>query len=86
MTVHTVEVTAEDITNGEQQSCTACPVALALKRHFPNSTPIVDVDDFSLHQNGEATIWHLLPDEVESRIIAFDAHGTMEPFTFEVTL
>jgi len=88
-----VEVTADDIDNGERGKPCSCPVALALRR------VLSDVDDeFGLWKfwDKNTAKWHLgigvntrltqAPSDVETFAYNFDRDIFVEPFTFEVEL
>ncbi len=78
-----VDVTEEDITRGVRGSCTACPVALALRR--ATGTNWASVDD-SVMESAHSFNRAETPPEVVKFIYLFDAQGRVEPFSFEVDL
>ncbi len=79
-----ITVTLTDIKLGERRECELCPIALGLKRVFPNKklfvvpTSIVGVDN--------KTVWEL-PSEAKEFIRLFDnSVRKYKPFTFEVEI
>lgn len=73
-----IEVSREDIQRGIPKSACYCPIALALKRAFPNShikvtgTLFIDGRRFSL------------PAICNTFMGAFDTNKAVEPFEFEL--
>ena len=76
-----ITVEAEDIRAGTRQKTTSCPVALALRRRFPDSHVYVL---FRLATVGG--LQYRMSDEAKYSIVAFDSGLTIEPFSFELTL
>lgn len=74
-----INVTTKDIQDGEINSPSACPIALAAQRAFGHRV-LVGVDDLSIC--GE--MWEL-PHFVRRKINRFDESRMMEPFSFELT-
>ncbi len=81
----TVEVTVQDIQNGERESYTCCPVALAIADTMgyvaevsDQGWVVLDLEDEGKSANAD------LPDAVAERIRAYDEGGSMEPFRFEL--
>lgn len=82
-----VDVTMDDITDGEQGSCWACPVALAIGRALPEY--VASVFDDSLILLGRRTDEHHtlhVSEEVEAFIRSFDNDGDVRPFSFELEI
>ena len=79
-----IQVTAEDIKNGNRNSCYTCPIALAIRRsrgRISAVTPSLIYID-GLYSGAIAT-----PDVVRDFIALFDAFYRMEqpqPFSFEL--
>lgn len=76
-----VEVTEDDIKQGEAGSCLNCPIALALQRHSPN-TDIVVQGDWCVFGDREAD----LPPAAQAFIAAFDDGDPVESFAFDLDL
>jgi len=74
-----IAVTAEHIDQGKLGDPSKCPVALALREHFPDATISVLCDDMWI---GEWT--GTTPSEVAAFIDAFDHSLFVEPFEFEL--
>lgn len=80
----TVTVTREHIDQGEQRSCSNCPIALAFDAAIP------DALDSSV-TGGYASVWtdlrrvvtYELPIEAREFIQDFDEGSPVSPFTFE---
>jgi len=77
-----VIVTEQDIVNGIRHDCSSCPIALALKRVFPNSDPDVGYDSY-IHRNGQSTLVLTVPPTAQDFILRFDDGEDVEPFEFE---
>lgn len=92
----TVTVTADDIAAGIADSCTGCPVALAVRRALPPGAGPVSVA-FDVHVYGQPDDYYRgqdaarggligrysLPDEARQFIIDFDNGRRVWPFTFQ---
>lgn len=76
-----IDVTREDIEDGERDSCTSCPVAIAIQRA---TGKVASVDYGRLELPGCATI--RLPDFVEKFTLDFDSGAPVEPFSFLIDL
>ncbi len=81
-----INVTAADIDAGRQQSCTECPIAIALARAVSRRKPTsltmgVRVATIILHSNAPGTRWVWpVPERISQRIRHFDWYGEMYPF------
>lgn len=79
----TIQVTAEDISNGKPHRTSWCPVALAFRRATGGissvSVNLKSARQFDSHHKG----WDL-PPEATNFIKRFDAGLPVEPFEFEV--
>lgn len=64
-----IEVTQEDINSGIRKSCIDCPIALAVKRKFPNLKVWIGGINESLSLN---TFWIPLPENAKRFIREFD--------------
>jgi hypothetical protein len=73
-----VEVTAEDIEQGQPNDSRCCPIALALKRIYPDRTIRVGDEGFAEIGDGMA----ILPDEAYQFIGAFDEGRSVKPISF----
>ena len=82
-----IRVTSDDIDAGQRRNCTACAVALALRRATGLRWAV------GMNERGVATArldplawparWHDLPPAVTEFVHRFDAGGRCEPFEFE---
>ncbi len=87
-----VEITADDIAKGSRNVCTMCPVSRALNRAVGNEeiTPQTasrwkaQAQPSRLFADGRRRIMCDTPEDVRVRILAWDATGQMEPFSFQV--
>jgi len=94
MVLFNLEVTEEDIRNGKRGSETKCPVALALKRKFPDAFLVhasadedcqcMGVSWFIRVQSHKGSISMNLHSEVSKKLSEYDRVGTMDPFSFDV--
>ena len=87
-----INVTEEDIKNGQPQNIQCCPIALALKRTFKtdmvevkkndeNNEVILQVDDNEYDKDyvsNHSDIFYFVD--------SYDDNGQVEPFTFEINL
>ena len=80
----TINVTAEHIAAGVQQSCSHCPVALALADAFPEADVYANGATFDIRPHGGGGLHLDLPGEAEDFIVRFDDDGYGEPFSFTV--
>jgi hypothetical protein len=80
----TVNVTAEHIAQGVQESCSHCPIALALDDAFPDATAYANGATFDLWFHAGDAVRFSLPGEAEDFIARFDDDGFGEPFSFTV--
>ena len=88
-----VTVTQEDIDRGYRGNSKRCPIALAMKRLFPEKDVSVGparatiCDPYTPERVDpyESTRTRLfLPEEAVEFIADFDCKGLVEPFTFEI--
>ena len=77
-----IEVTQSDINLGGFTGC-SCPVALALKRHWPEAA--CGATQFET-RNCSAHTAHDLPDKAVNWIADWDRRLPVKPFTFEVSV
>lgn len=75
-------VEMRDIINGQASSCGNCPIALAIKRQFPESKEI-SVRNFTVEVD-EKVFW--LPYEACRFIRHFDAGWLVDPQEFELKI
>lgn len=79
-----IEVTAEDIANGERKNACRCPVALAATRA---GMRLVHVDLDSIGEKFVGGVWgrsSYLPVEACEFVDRFDRGLAVEPFIFEI--
>lgn len=78
---YTIEVTAEDIANGERRSLSNCPIARTIRRVLgPNFHAVVRP------ATRETETHFMLPDMTRQHFIeAFDAGEVVKPFSFTLT-
>lgn len=81
----TVKVEQRHIDEGVMQSCSNCPVALALQELYPESTVAVGSDNVNIYL-GDGVYSYSLDDYTQLFIEEFDFHGASlsgcEPFEF----
>ena len=78
-TLRLIQVTQDDIDNGERADRQNCMIARALRRAIPNSFPRVDKSWFaSIDVCGKT---YRQSKEIKERIIAFDRGEKVSPFT-----
>ena len=90
----TVNVTKRDIENGAPSEPESCPIALAVRRKFPDRTIQVDTDELRVIDTGKKPSKDLvgrLPRRARNFIEDFDWMAGDEPdfpgpFSFQVTL
>lgn len=78
----TFQVTQEDIDQGAPLECTACPVALAVKRELGYEVFVTTVTIANKWSNESA----YLPDSVSLFIGQFDNAYPVAPFEFELDI
>ncbi len=76
----TIEVTEDDIINGEPTEPCKCPVALALERATGKQWIVSCNDAGTSEEEGYALT--MLPPDVRDFIKTYDNRGTVSPFTF----
>jgi len=83
-----IKVTQENIDAGYRDSCSSCPVALALHRVFNKDTAFEQWETIRVGSDyariGDCV--YILPKIAEEFITAFDARLPVEPIEFEITL
>lgn len=79
-----VQVTQEDIDAGIRKECMKCPVALAVKRMFPDHHVKVGITRIYLKKDG-ITSSYRLPQKIAVKIARFDDGAAMVPMEFEAT-
>lgn len=82
-----VEVTQDDIENGVARDCNRCPIALALRRQFPNCPNIVDNERVAILFPTEE-LYYNLPSEAKVFISYFDSvlDAAIRPIKFKMTM
>jgi hypothetical protein len=78
-TLRLIQVTQDDIENGERGDRENCMIALALKRALPRSFPRVNKGWFSTIEVCAKT--YRPSKEIKERVIAFDRREKVLPFT-----
>lgn len=87
----TIEVTQEDIDQGQPRSAFHCPIAKALVRKFPGKKGNWIQQPFVSGDTATYCFWGLwrtseLPREVIERVKAYDGGAKLNPFTFQIEL
>jgi hypothetical protein len=77
-----VNVTAQDISQGERNHPDRCPIALALARVVG---PGWEVQEDRLHRNGTLVDW-MLPVDAQRWIECYDKGGSVSPFQLSVNM
>ena len=84
-TKYRIRVTQKDINNGDPCEPYSCPVALALKRKFPDDLVEVTGGELGDIQIGESNQWKASP-AVNKFITDFDSScKSVKPFRFTLT-
>jgi hypothetical protein len=86
MTLLDVEVTAEDIAEGERFTCDNCPIARALRRAARigvGGWPTVAVGCREVYLNGKPST--LVPAAAREFIYRFDNGDPVKPIAFQLT-
>lgn len=83
---YTINVTARDLKRGVKGSCGLCPIALAVKRHFPGllvSTGflLVKISNASMQEQRRA----IMPELASQFVYDFDSFSSVKPFSFKLT-
>ena len=89
---HKINVTEEDIKNGEPQNCKTCAISQALKRYFMTEETYTMIDDgtgdVSLEVNDtKYQVNHMHESDVADFIYDFDQEdgwSKVKPITFEM--
>jgi hypothetical protein len=84
----TIDITAEDIAQGEKNNCKLCPGALAAKRRFPGYNVIVTRSTVYIdtEHNSEDYFWvYDGGDALRNFTSAFDFEHDVEPCSFTLT-
>ena len=81
-----VYVGYKEIEEGKAKSCTSCPIALAIRRRFPELSE-VSVDGWrvrAMDRNKPAYLYSYLPFVAKKFIVYFDNSGgeNLDPFIF----
>lgn len=79
----TVNVTQEDIDEGQRHQCRRCPIALAASMVIPVAGV---TDDIYVDAENDDITFYELPEEAKKFIERFDANAKVEPFQFVATL
>lgn len=89
-----VDVTRQDIDNGEQNECRLCPIAIALHRATgkrwevdgESARELVLLPGDDVYFRKPRSPWVGLPRTVRQFIKAFDNGEDVQPFNFELVL
>ena len=84
-----IRVTEQDIENGQKGSCRKCPVALALRKHYPDNDLLVGAHDVDIYLDGVAfssnnLVTYKFPSEVTQFIGDFDDGKPVSPIEFVI--
>jgi hypothetical protein len=80
-----VVITQDDINDGSRRHASSCPVALALKRVFPDADKILAGITHAYTRTGDdAATWWYFPDSLSAWVRKFDAGGRVSPATFTI--
>jgi len=83
-----LEITEQDILDGIKKNSACCPIALAVKRAFPDWQEVEVSDDGIKVLDGFNTTWLTGDDHIDNLVSfmdRFDNSRTVGPFTVEVT-
>lgn len=80
----TIDVTTTDIKRGMRQSLAKCPVARAVRRHFPKRLIFVTADVIEVvvrdKFSNKPVMCYMVPSRVTAFIKRFDAKQSVKPF------
>lgn len=81
--IYAIDVTKEDIDNGQRGQCNTCPIALAIKR-ATGAACFVDKFSVSIWRDGEPCAIRAVytPLEVSTFVKSFDKGYAVRPFSF----
>lgn len=77
-----VQVTADDIANGEAGNCARCPIAIAIGRAAPGRSPHVETDIVCIED--DHPVCAALPRAAQDFIGRFDNALPVEPVEFDL--
>ena len=82
-----VQVTPEDIANGERGNGKNCPIVLAAKRVYPWLTEmdISGAEPYFINQSGRRVALHMVPEAV-AWVGCYDREEPVEPIHFRMNL
>lgn len=85
-TIH-IEVTQDDINRGIPKNACRCPIALAVRRTTGVECAVRPCGSY-LHQNGSGidVVSFALPDIASRFIKMFDEYGSVQPFSFDISI
>ena len=78
-----IEVTRDDVGNGQRFCSDSCPVALAIKRATGAFFVVMTCEHVMITKGVSKQIVRLPPDVIE-KVLRFDRGHAMEPFSFEL--
>lgn len=79
-----IKVTQQDIDYGTQQSCSRCPIALAINRLSCVKKVLVSSTTIMVYVEDSAGDIYRLPDEACSFVDRFDNGKFVMPFEFDI--
>lgn len=84
----TIQVTQEDIDNGERSRCERCPIALAIQRATGARYSTVGITTAMISDAISLATVYGLPQIATTWLMRFDMSGPkmVQPFTFEMEL
>jgi hypothetical protein len=81
----TIKVTQEDINKGCVKDASNCPIALAIRREFPEDDHVtVDTWRIRVYDGSGRYTTHNTPMIAKIFITRFDSHLHVEPFEFDL--
>ncbi len=81
-----IDVTAEDVRDGERCQSQRCPIALAIERALPNADALVNAHLATVSVGPTDRRMLRLPVEAARAVVKYDETGEMRPFGFELDL
>ena len=79
-----IDVIQDDIHSGTRCNPATCPIALSIRRDYPNLTAHVSGKEILIIGDKLLMSFIQLPDEAMSFVTAFDNEEPVTPITFEV--
>lgn len=85
MKTFTINVTQEDIDNGDPVDACGCPIALAANRAMNRITG-TDGAELEVYNGTECVAWAELPDVASKFVRDFDNYRPVSPLTFQIQI